>query len=204
MVKMKRSLSSKFHCELCPYETPNSQLFKDHVSSVHAKIKDYVCRECGKAYATKNHLKNHAKALHPDRKFSMDAKLRHKCEICPREFDTQELLGLHNKRHLYHHCPLCDYSTAFTSCLSRHIKQKHLKPAVPKQELEKKDQLNQCPACDYSTPHTNLWLHIRLCHLPKKTFLCDECSYTAKLRQAILYSCADLVYFGGFHNKNLF
>ena len=184
MAKLKGSVSSEYHCKLCPFKSLNSQLFKDHVSYIHARIKDYVCNECGKAFASKVTLGIHAKAFHPNRTVEMDAKLKHKCEICSKEFDTQELLGHHNKGHLYHHCPHCDYSSAFSSCLSRHIKREHFKPSVPKQEFVKRVQPNMCPACDYSTSRSQgvLNSHIRLCHLPKKTFSCDQCSYSAKLK----------------------
>ena len=54
----------KFKCEDCPYQTSRLDRIKMHKRSVHDKIKDQVCQECGAAFSVKGNLKMHMYRVH--------------------------------------------------------------------------------------------------------------------------------------------
>ena len=77
-------------CEKCSYTTSRLSKLKQHVKSVHDKIKDQQCRQCGLLLSTKQNLKNHEKIIH--------LKIKdHVCKECGSAFSKKHLLRRHEK-----------------------------------------------------------------------------------------------------------
>ena len=94
-------------CKSCEFETPHKCQIKEHIKTVHTKIKEIKCHQCGYISSNKAFLKKHLKTVHEKRKnFACDlcafysikmAKLKrhvetnhkknskHKCESCSEE-----------------------------------------------------------------------------------------------------------------------
>ncbi|GJQ78068.1 hypothetical protein Trydic_g2411 [Trypoxylus dichotomus] len=143
--------SDRTHCSVCQQKFANFALLNEHIKStghyfncdkcnkrlttyaalrrhqkVHAKhllmhnrMKSYQCDICMKCFKTYGEMNMH-------RKFH-----NHHCEICGREFSRHSNLLRHTEIHkgegnLYK-CGICDCSYKFTSSLTRHVVQNHMK-----------------------------------------------------------------------------
>ena len=65
--------NKKFKCKQCPYATATMSHIKEHVESVHEKIKKYFC-ECSYATYRKSTLENHKRNIH-NQKMSKNVKI---------------------------------------------------------------------------------------------------------------------------------
>ena len=84
--------SKTFLCEL--YKANLLCHLKYHVSRVHAKIKDYQCKDCGSEFADKRTMQRHNKAVHLMIK-------DHICKDCGKTFSDNSNLKTHeNSVHL--------------------------------------------------------------------------------------------------------
>ena len=61
---MTDDTGKKFRCKTCPYQSHERSNAKRHERTVHDKIKNFVCGECGRAFKLKHQLKNHFAMLH--------------------------------------------------------------------------------------------------------------------------------------------
>ena len=90
--RSEKSLESH-KCDICEeYETP----FKDrmHVHKArHKTDREISCDICGKMVARYN-MKKHMKFVHGE------IVIRHKCDLCEKDFKMKDTLNAHKKRHL--------------------------------------------------------------------------------------------------------
>ena len=66
MISTKTGGGKQLQCNQCSYftTTKNSHHMKNHVASVHLKLKNYRCKDCGFAAARKNQVDRHYDAIH--------------------------------------------------------------------------------------------------------------------------------------------
>ena len=140
--EVRKRIRTKLKCDKCDFKGVSLKL---HIKSVHDKIKDNVCQECGYACSEKNTLDNHIKSVHLKLKdyvceecgsaFFSNAKLQlHKqsvhlnmrnyiCEQCGKAYNTKEGLKMHkNVVHLKikKFVCQCGYATALSGNLKKH------------------------------------------------------------------------------------
>ena len=82
-----RNESKKYNCETCPYGSAKLSNLKQHVSTVHEKIRNHVCQECKYAASCKSNLKSHIESVHEKKKDSA-------CKECGKAF-TKKALKVH-------------------------------------------------------------------------------------------------------------
>ena len=61
--RLKHGDAKQFNCEKCVYTTSKKENLKQHVHSVHEKIKE-ICETCGKEFSKKSNLNKHVRQLH--------------------------------------------------------------------------------------------------------------------------------------------
>ena len=61
--RLKHGDVKQFNCEKCVYTTSKKENLKQHVQSVHEKVKE-ICETCGKEFSKKSNLNKHVRQLH--------------------------------------------------------------------------------------------------------------------------------------------
>ena len=101
-----QTIDKRIKCPNCEKSFSNKSNLKTHITSIHKKIKDYVCPfdECSKKFSNNTRLKLHIKKHIP---FS--------CSSCEKKFINNDLLKKHLKKHENHNnqeykfkCPFCN------------------------------------------------------------------------------------------------
>ena len=103
-------------CQICGKSYYNASI-KQHIKSVHEKIKDFQCAKCGKAFSEKGSLKWHDKMVHTG---SRDFK----CDQCIKSYKKSH----HLKNHIMevhegkkdHVCSFCGKPFGNSKNLKRH------------------------------------------------------------------------------------
>ena len=80
----------RYQCEICPFGAWKQSRLKTHIDAVHEKKKNFVCKECGRAFAAKGGLQSHEKSVHENIKDKP-------CEICGKCFATRGGLKRHGR-----------------------------------------------------------------------------------------------------------
>lgn len=130
---------------------PNDFLLQRHIK-IHDRVKQFMCNECGRAFATRAYLKYHEDHYHTN------AGRRYPCEICGKEF-------LHQKnvmRHLISHqaekpykCKICEKTFNYSHLLKKH------------EEIHSGTKNYECHLCGKRfRQEQNLRQHMK-CHRPK-------------------------------------
>ena len=94
--RLKHGNPNQFNCEKCVYTTSKKENLKQHVQSVHEKVKE-ICETCGKEFSDKSHLNRHVIQLHtktqvtkikasdtleiPTKRIKLDCLILHKIPI---------------------------------------------------------------------------------------------------------------------------
>jgi len=162
--EMRERNKGRFKCEKCDSKFNTNGNLKDHVKSVHNKIKDFECDLCNHKCSSNSNLKRHIKHVH-------DKIKDFECDLCNHKCSSYGNLQLHIKMvHLKikdFECDKCDSKFSINSNLKRHIKMVHLKI---------KDF--ECTACNHKySSYGILQLHIKMVHLKIKDFECDLCNH---------------------------
>ena len=116
-------VSVKVKCEYCGKSYARAAL-KQHIKSVHEKVKDFQCPKCGMAFSEKRSLKNHDSTAHSEiRNF--------KCDQCEKTYKLSQHLKDHIK--VVHEgrkdyvCPTCGKAFGTSKHLKRHCDTVHEK-----------------------------------------------------------------------------
>ena len=142
----------KFECEERPCKSNLERGIKSPIEGVLEKVRNHVCKECGKAYTQKVNLKIHIEGVHEN-------LLRHVCGECGFATSRKGHLSRHIEGvHLKiknHVCRDCGYAAQLQHHLKEHMEFVH-------NTADKKFQCDQCPfkACVKSRLNT----HIRRVH----------------------------------------
>ena len=109
-------------CSICDYATSIKGHLKQHIESVHEKIRPHKCFICDNSFSQKGGLKVHIDAVH-------EGKKPHKCSICDYSFSQKGDLKKHveaiHEGKKPHKCSICDYSFSQKGVLRKHIKSVH-------------------------------------------------------------------------------
>lgn len=144
---------NKYKCSICSHGFPHKYRLKNHIDSVHYKIKTikYVCEHCRRRFSRKTNLKEHI-YTHIDRYH------KHKCSLCSHGFPFKHRLKrhidqVHNKTK-EHMCNLCFYEFSSKRSLKKHIDSVH-----------NKVKQHKCNFCfhEYNTK-SSLKRHINIAH----------------------------------------
>merc|ERR1712129_522398 len=94
--------------------------FKQHVKSVHTKIKDIFCEQCPSSFSSKQQLNQHLVRHGEEKQFE--------CDVCDKMFKAKAALkvhsNIHTKEKLYF-CDECGKTFGHLSYSIRHKKEQH-------------------------------------------------------------------------------
>ena len=110
-------------CKLCGKAYTQKVNLKIHIEGVHENLKTHVCRQCGFATSRKSHLNRHIQGVHLKIK-------NHVCGDCGYAASLQHHLkehrdNVHNTADKRFQCDMCPYKTCVKSRLKAHIKCRH-------------------------------------------------------------------------------
>jgi uncharacterized Zn-finger protein len=162
----------RFRCDQCEFTYTTKSTLKQHIKSVHDKIKDHECDLCDYTCSHKGVLNQHIKSVH-------DKIKDHECDLCEFKCSNKGDLKQHIKqvhdKIKDHECDLCEFKCSIKGDLKQHIKQVHDKI---------KD--HECDLCDYKcSAKGTLTQHIKQVHDKIKDIECDLCDYTCSLKSTL-------------------
>ena len=119
---IKKRKNKKFMCPHCLCTSAKLRNIKQHIISVHEKIKKHVCEECGYAALQKGDLKKHIEVVHMNLKSYV-------CEECGYTSRYLNALKVHVKivheNTKNHICRECGYAASTRHIMKRHIEAVH-------------------------------------------------------------------------------
>lgn len=100
------SKPTPYNCEKCNAKCTTLLALKTHIEK-HRKEKSFKCRQCGKRYSSKEHLKEHTKRRHDDGKHQKS----YPCGICGKMLTAALELSQHLQIHdgKTYRCELCKH-----------------------------------------------------------------------------------------------
>nr|XP_029714440.1 zinc finger protein OZF-like [Aedes albopictus] len=105
-----------FECDKCQKQFKNLTMLRNHVVRVHEAIKNFICSECDKPFATGAELKIHQRSHTNQRPF--------KCSSCNKAFKTQSHLSVHfraaHTSDRPYVCEICPRKFAHSKVLKQH------------------------------------------------------------------------------------
>ena len=148
----KKRKDKKFKCEQCPYAAAFSSHIKQHIKTVHEKIRNYVCGECDYIASKKSGLKEHIEGVHEN-------KRNHICGECGYAASLKSTLKTHiegvHKKIRNHVCEDCGYAALRNATLKMHQETVH----------NIGDKKLKCDLCTYETHALkNFRRHVRKFH----------------------------------------
>ena len=165
----KEGVNCKLKYEQCSQQSSNKSNLALHVKSVHKKIRDSVCEECGRFYSSPGTLKKHIEAVH------CNGNKKFKCNFC--SFATSHLDSLRNHNQRLHEegkkkyvCEECGYMATVKFDFKKH--QEVHKDA----EEREKFKCEQCPREFFDKRHVRR--HVKVVH-ENLRHLCKDCGFTA-------------------------
>ena len=112
-------------CDKCHYKASQKGHLRQHVKSVHDRVRDHKCEVCAFATARKSNLKKHRMTVH---KLGEEKLI---CQQCPYATNRKSRLRIHveavHDKIRDHKCEECEYAFSEKSKLRRHVKYVHKK-----------------------------------------------------------------------------
>jgi KRAB domain-containing zinc finger protein len=149
---MKSHDDTMVACQICGKRV-KPLCMSSHIKQVHTTVKALACETCGKAFKTKQNLKDHAKSHNKT----------FQCEVCGHHFSRGSQLTDHMLKHESPEvlaCPVCRLQLSDRRALKKHVKNIHEdRPGGVRVVVEKKFK---CGLCDYASGvKGNLKIHQR-------------------------------------------
>lgn len=161
----------KFTCDLCGTTKNDKCRLREHIETIHMKLKNATCHICGGKFHTTT-IQSHMKKMH-----DLERK-REKCEICNKYF--LDLKQHHARNHNYngeYPCTKCVKIFKNRMQLGMHMSKRH--PAPGK---------FQCTICGKHLTNSNgLKEHMHACHYGGFLYQCEWCnSYRGNHKRNLL------------------
>jgi KRAB domain-containing zinc finger protein len=133
---MRLQHNESYVCEICDLPLYTRRTFEVHQQVRHGISIKSRCKHCGETYESREKLKEHVKAVHPD---TREKPLV--CEQCGKAFPTEHDLKLHLESHSEKlECQLCHKKLKNSDTLANHMKNIHSGRKTDKTEYP-------CPKC---------------------------------------------------------
>ncbi|GLV31714.1 Phosphomevalonate kinase [Carabus blaptoides fortunei] len=147
--------TDRYKCAQCNWRFCNSTMLRQHVESVHIRLKTHVCETCGKSFTSTTSLHTHIKIHSNVRAYT--------CKICDYSGRTASALYTHMARHEngLHVCEVCAKSFKSFRSLRDHTRRVHSE--------KKKHECGFCPK-KFLTVHTRTHTGAR----PYQCTICDR------------------------------
>ena len=156
-----------YKCNQCEFDTKSTSTLYNHKRDMHSNV-SIRCNLCDYSTKRPDKLKQHKQSVHQNIKFN--------CDLCDKKVKSLNQHKRFNceKRNFHEPKPLnicnqCDFTTAASNSLQRHIEQIH-------EGVEYK-----CGICTYKTNiNIDLKKHISRQHSEIDNFQCEQCSYSSR------------------------
>ncbi|XP_064080011.1 uncharacterized protein LOC135197034 isoform X1 [Macrobrachium nipponense] len=119
-VHMRKTNSPQLQCEKCQRLFSDKRMLRNHMESVHNKVKPFLCNYCGYSTASRSTLKMHMRQHTGEKPFA--------CEKCSYRTADHNSLRRHRMQHSGvrpYRCPYCDYASIQATTFKVHIRDKH-------------------------------------------------------------------------------
>lgn len=185
-----------YQCGVCSktFKVLKNLRYHEATHSTHKPIK---CPECGKGFASEDHLKVHlpihekgdykchcGKVFTTEKNFKTHYKIQHqgdgnfKCSFCGKNFISGLVLAKHKKTHAKPYaCRFCNRGFINASGCYHHERRWH-KEEFPEDENEAsvENQQYQCPQCEeIFKSKTGMFRHLDSHFFVKEKYQCDIC-----------------------------
>lgn len=203
--KIKVHGEAKYECTICFKSFKRAFILRNHIKSVHNKIKDYSCDICSKQFILKRQLDYHNHQKHSGTVATKD----HKCDQCDKSFATPSNLSKHKEIHIseeerikkkHYLCPHCGKTlltlAGYNSHVFAHEGERNFECTTCQKKFMVKNQLKihmrihtgerpfRCthPGCEAGYM---LLAHLKchlLSHSGEKRFTCNVCGVSMKYK----------------------
>ena len=124
----------KFKCETCYKQFALERDIKKHKETVHAKMKNHKCTECGTYFGLISTLKVHLLKIHGNGIKTIS------CDFCDKLFfnegDKIKHVRVIHQKVVTNHCEPCNRDFVWSSHYKRHMVIEHSTSKLPKSECD--------------------------------------------------------------------
>lgn len=107
-------------CDVCQSRFLTIHSLNTHIKSIHDNSQKFVCKHCGKPFASKGQLNVHERVHNSEKPFI--------CEICNKAFKHRESLVTHSTTHTKIKPYACENCSQTFSCVGNLIKHRKVRP----------------------------------------------------------------------------
>ncbi|XP_054720109.1 uncharacterized protein LOC129229763 [Uloborus diversus] len=118
--KKKMNNNDAYKCNICSIAYSSKATLRTHQTSVHNKVKRFLCDYCDYSAFKRGDLKLHMRVHTGEKPFE--------CDMCQYKTSDHNSLRRHKQTHSgekTYKCPYCSYSSIQASCYKDHLKNHH-------------------------------------------------------------------------------
>lgn len=147
-----------FTCHMCGKQFRDSGGLTRHLKDVHAKLKNFTCDLCSRAFASKATRDDHRRTHTGERPYI--------CDSCGKTFKSKASLYIHSKLHTDEFPHVCSY------CNKRFRRRQEVLAHVTTHTGEKN---HSCDVCEKKFRVKSELARHKLIHSESKPFVCGKC-----------------------------